>query len=318
MSKKLIAIASAAALALSALVAAPASGAAVVVAFNGAAAAGTTAADPIVINVPSQNVLRHEAGTAATTSGTVVRVDVTASTTSEVVRVTATGGIKLLTTAQFTVTANRKATFGAQTLEVTSSAADGVLGFYAYTTSTAVGTITIVSGGSSIVRHIKGSNADKSYIYNLNFTAPATADVSDVITLTGNVTDVFGNKIEGLVAADTVNSGTITVTRFGSAVALATGDDAWTEDADNDGTYTFGVTTSATAGSGVIGLKSDILALTGFAKPKDTAFFSFSTSSAAEQVTALTAQVAALKSDYNALAKKYNKLVKKSKRVALK
>jgi outer membrane murein-binding lipoprotein Lpp len=51
-------------------------------------------------------------------------------------------------------------------------------------------------------------------------------------------------------------------------------------------------------------------------------FVTFSTSSIAEQVTALTAQVATLKADYNALAAKWNKRVASKtapkKKVALK
>jgi hypothetical protein len=326
MSKKLIAVASAAALALTALVGTAPASASTTINYEGAATSqGLTAAAPIVINVPSQNVLRNAEGAAATTSGSVVRVDLVSANTSSAIRVTSTGAVKLLTDAQFSVTANRTSTFGAQALDFTSSAT-GTVGFYVYTTSTAVGTFSVIDGGNTIVRHIKGANA-VAYAYNVAFTAPTTADVSGSIKLTGSITDAFGNKIEGLSAAQTVNAGgTLTVTRFGAAGALSTVTaDAWTESATAKGTYTFSVLTTATAGNGVIGLNIDVPAVTALGAPKNSQLFQFTTASLADQVTSLTKQVTdlqasvtALKAEYNDLAKKWNKGKKKSKRVALK
>jgi capsid protein len=117
----------------------------------------------------------------------------------------------------------------------------------------------------------------------------------------------------------------MTVTRFGAAGALsAVAADVWTESATAKGTYTFSVLTNAAAGTGVIGLNINVQTVTGFT-PKNTALFTFTTASLADQVktlqasvTTLQATVAALTTDYNNVAKKYNKLVKKSKRVALK
>jgi hypothetical protein len=326
MSKKLFAVATAAALALTGLVGVAPASASPTITYDGAASgAGLTAAAPIVINVPSQNVLRHVTGASASTSGSVVRVDIDSPLTSNTIRVTATGSVKLLTTAQFTVTANRTSTFGAQALELTGDAAAGLAGFYVYTTSTAVGTFTVTDGGTSIVRHIEGSNTI-DYAYNVAFTAPATADVSGSLLLSGSITDVFGNKIEGLTAAAGSVPATLTVTRFGAADALSsTTAGAWKESTTTPGNYTFAVTTTATAGAGVVGLKIDVLAITGLAAPSNSALLTFSTASLATQVTELTKQVTdlqasvtALKAEYNDLAKKWNKGKKKSKRVALK
>jgi hypothetical protein len=320
MSKKLIAVASAAALALTALVGVAPASANTGISYEGAAAgAGLTAAAPIVVNVPSQNVLRMV--DSPSTSGSVVRVTVDSALTSNTIRVTATGAVKLLTTAQFTVTTNRTATFGSQALELTTTAADGLAGFYVYTTSTAVGTFTVVDNGNSTVRHIQGSNM-AAFAYNVDFTAPATADVSGSIKLTGSITDVFGNKIEALTAAQTVdNTGTLAVTRFGAAGALsAVAADVWTESTTAKGTYTFSVLTTATPGAGVIGLSIPVIAITGLAAPKNTALFQFSTASLAEQVTALQARVTALTADLAALQiikdrkvskLKYNRLARK-------
>jgi hypothetical protein len=316
MSKKLIAVASAAALALTALVGiAPASASSTITYDGAASGAGLTAAAPIVINVPSQNVLRNAEGAAATTSGSVIRVDIVSANTSSTIRVSATGAVKLLTAAQFSVTANRTSAFGAQALELTSSAT-GTAGFYVYTTSTAVGTFSVVDAGNTIVRHIQGAN-NVAYAYNVDFTAPTTADVSGSIVLSGSITDIFGNKIEGLTASAGNVPTTLQVTRFGAAGANATTTaGSWTESLTTKGNYTFAVTTSATAGAGIVGLTIAPVAITGFV-PKNTAFIQFNTASLATQVTALTKQVTDLQAQLAALTAstvtkaKYNKLVRK-------
>jgi hypothetical protein len=330
MSKKLFAVATAAALALTGLVGvAPASATTAVTYVGAASGAGNTAATPIVVNVPSQNVLRSAEGTAVNSSGSVVRVDLDSALTNNTIRVTATGSVKLLTTAQFSIAANRTASFGAQTLDLTGSEAAGLAGFYVYTTSTAVGTFSISDAGNTIVRHIQGNNfvtaTNAAYAFNIAFTAPATADVSGSVLLSGSITDIFGNKIEGLTAAAGSVPATVTVSRFGAAGEnSATTAGAWTESTTTPGNYTFAVLTTATAGTGIVGLSFTTQAVTGFT-PKNSVFIQFSTSSLATQVTALTTQVttlttqvATLTADYNSVAKKYNKLVKKSKRVVLK
>jgi hypothetical protein len=327
MSKKLIAVAAAAALALTALVGTAPASASTTINYEGAATSqGLTAAAPIVINVPSQNVLRNAEGNAATTSGSVVRVDLVSANTSSAIRVTSTGAVKLLTDAQFSVTANRTASFGAQALDLTSSAT-GTVGFYVYTTSTEVGTFSVIDGGNTIVRHIQGANT-VAYAYNLAFTAPTTADVSGSLLISGTITDIFGNKIKGLTA----NAGevpTMSVTRFGAASGLSdTATGKWLESTTSKGDYTFAVTTSATAGTGIVGLTISPVAITGFV-PKNSVFLQFSTASLADQVktlqasiTTLQATVAALTADYNRLATRFNKRydLKKApvKKVALK
>jgi len=311
MSKKLIAIAAAAALALTGLVATTPANASysfgVTVVGENSGGDGLTSDTASVIYVPSQDVLRFQETN--TISASAVRLNVQASTTSSAVRVTVTGAVKVMTEANYSITANRKTSAGVITLDLTSSASDGTVGFYAYTTSTAVGTVVVTQGGNSRTVYIKGANA-AGYAYNVNFTAPATADVSDSIVVTGTVTDAFGNVITGLTALQG-----LTGSYLGAASALsADADEDWAESTTTPGTYTFAVTTGATAGSGVIGIKITTAPtkITALGTPKDSMFLTFSTSSLTDQVTALTAQVAALKADYNALAAKYNKLVKKS------
>jgi hypothetical protein len=203
MSKKLIAVASAAALALTALVGvAPASASPTITYVGAASGAGLTAAAPIVINVPSQNVLRDAGGTSATTSGSVIRVDIDSPLTNQTIRVTSTGAVKLLTTAQFSVSTNRTSAFGAQSLDLVSTEADGFAGFYVYTTSTAVGTFSVTDAGTTIVRHIEGANT-VAYAYNVDFTAPTTAGTITVggVTVELAATDDADAVAEKVAAA---------------------------------------------------------------------------------------------------------------------
>jgi hypothetical protein len=331
MSKKLLAVATAAALALTALVGvAPASANytfGVTASGQIGAGAGNNATDPLSINVASENVLRFNAGPNSTVASgitlSVIRLAVQATTTSATVRVTATGGAEVLTQAQWDAATKTTAT-GAQSVDVTSSVDAGTVSVYVYTTSTKAETVTVTQGANSRSFFVKGANA-LGYAYNVNFTAPTTADVSGNIILTGTINDVFGNRIEGLGTDATTN---LTLTSFGAATGtLSTGTNAWTESATDKGLYTFGITTSATAGQGAIGVapKTAPVSITALGAPKGPQFLTFSTASLADQVTKLTAQVAtlttsvaALTADYNSVAKKYNKLVKKSKRVVLK
>jgi hypothetical protein len=328
MSKKLFAAATAAALALTALVGVTPASANYTfgVTANGeiSTAQGLNASSPLAINVPSQDVLRVDESTpgsdtasAQSVTASAIRLNIQASTTSAAVRVVTTGGVKVISETQYSTTADRKTATGVQDLSVTSSSTDGKVNVVIYTTSTTAGTVTVSQGGNSVVLNVKGVTR-AGYAYKYAFTTTATANVSDTLDFSGSVTDAFGNKITGIASTP------FTLTLFGSASAAATGDDAWTESTTDAGTYTFGVTTSATAGSGIVGLALTTAAtkITALGTPTANAFFSFSTASLADQVTALTASVAALKADYNALAAKWNKRVASKtapkKKVALK
>jgi hypothetical protein len=324
MSKKLFAAATAAALALTALVGvAPASANftfGVTAVGQTSTASGLVEGSPLAINVPSQDVLRVDESTpaaGASVTASVIRLNIQAATTSTAVRVVATGGIKVLSETQWSAATKRTAT-GSSTLDTTSNSTDGKVNVYVYTTSTATGSVTITQGGNSRVLYVKGANA-LGYAYNAVFTAPTTADVSGNIIFTGSLTDVFGNKIVGLTGAATDN---VTLSGFGVAVAatpaLSTGDNVWTESTTAPGTYTFGVQTTATAGTAAIGVSTKTVPVkpTNLAAPAYTQFFTVTTASLSAQVTALQAQVAALtaqlqatvtKAKYNKLAKRWNR-----------
>ena len=316
MSKKLIAVAAAAALALTGLVGvAPASANytfGVTATGQIGSGAGNNATDPLSINVASQNVLRWNQGPNATGATlSVIRLAIQATTTSTAVRVTSTGGVEILTQAQWDASTKTTAT-GTQSVDVTSGLSDGTVNVYVYTTSTKADTVTVTQGSNSRSFFVKGAN-QLGYAYNVAFTAPTTADVSGSIKLTGTITDVFGNRIEGLGTSAATN---LTLTAFGSATTTeGTGTKAWTESATDKGLYTFELVTSDTAGQGAIGVapKTAPESISALGAPKGPQFLTFTTASLATQVTALQAQVAALTAQLQASVTKakYNKLVRK-------
>jgi hypothetical protein len=326
MSKKLIAVASAAALALTALVGvAPASANftfGVTATGQISTAAGLNENAPLLINVPSQDVLRFNTEAISADSiltSSVIRLAIQASTTSAAVRVVSTGGVKILSETQWSATIKRTAT-GTQSLDTTTRSDSGAINVYVYTTSTATGSVTITQGGNSRVVWVKGNNTP-GYKYNVNFTAPATADVSSHVLFTGTVTDVFGNPVPGIVGVTATGDATnIAATAFGvgssGIVPGSSAANAFTESATVPGTYTFGLPTSATAGLAAYGISTSSTAPVKPANlpaPNWTQLITVNTASAATQIAALTAQIAALTAQLNATVTKakYNKLVRK-------
>ena len=317
MSKKLIAVASAAALALSALVAAPASAAAFGVTVDGefGATAGTTSTDALVVNAPSQDVLRFDntANSAASTTGTVVRFVVTSTAAAAGVTATATGGIELLTETQVGASeadiADLSTADGTATVSVTTDSSSEVY-VYAYATSTTAGTVTFAQTGTANSKafYLKAQSL-KSYAYKLNFTASSTSAASGDVEFSGTVTDAFGNKL-------TVVDGDLIVDGIGGDLTAAETVNDFDQNATNK-VVTFNITNRSTQGAAALNLKMHTslapaagpTKITAFGTPVGTQFFSVNAVDLSAQVTALTAQVAALKADYNALAAKWNKRV---------
>jgi len=322
MSKKLIAVASAAALALSALVAAPAVSAVgpfgIVTTGSISTADGTTGDKEFTINVPSQDIQRLDVVTTnASTTGTLLRHVVTTPLAGAAVSVAAAGGgAKLITQAQVDVITTLTSASGVATLSLTSDTAGNVT-FYSYTTSTADSTITATSAGASLVMYMKGVSA-KTNSYKLNFTmSPSSSAPSGELTFTGTITDAFGNLMKLVDAAD------LTVTGLGGNLTAITEDDfvqnATTsvitftaENRDTIGAAAISIVMAATTLAPVAGAPTKI---TAFGDPVGTQFFSINAVDLSVLVTALQAQVAALTADYNALATRWNKKVDSKRRV---
>jgi hypothetical protein len=316
MSKKLIAVASAAALALSALVATPAMAAPFSVTVLGefGTTAGTTATDAIVVNAPSQDVLRFDntANSAASTTGSVIRLDVVTTAGSAGVTAAATGGVKLLTATQAGTSESKLVDLtvksGTDTVSVTSDAGAAV-SIYAYATSTTAGTITITQAGTanSSVLFVK-AKSEKTNSYKLNFTATASTAPSGDITFSGTVTDMFGNLM-------TLTNDDLIVDGIGGNLAAGVTTTGLVDFAVNSTTkvHSWTIANRSTVGAAAVLVKLDTSAkaakVTSFGSLVDTQFFGVNAVDLSAQVTALTAQVAALTADYNALAAKWNKRV---------
>jgi hypothetical protein len=299
MSKKLIAVASAAALALSALVGLPANASAFAVTPTGqTAGTGATAATAFTVNVPTSDVMRYSA-TASQTS--TIKFAVTATTATGAVTATATGSVRLLTQEQLDDTANTDSKTG--TTSVSVAAAGFAASIYAYNTSVENGTVTISNGGNTVVYNVKGI-AGKAY--KMTITSDSTASKGIDFKLAATVVDMFGNPVTGLVEDNFQESG------FGAfaspTLTLVSG---------SKGVYNLKLQPGA-SGAGLLTVKlaSGVLAAEeelSFGKLADSVTVSVNSADPAAQIAALTAQVAALQASLQATVtkKKYNKLARK-------
>jgi hypothetical protein len=321
MSKKLIAVASAAALALSALVGvAPASATSVSYTVVDLAGAGTSAS-PYTHSAPFANELLNDGTTDAAATNTAVRYVVT-SATGKTVTVTSTGGVKLLDAA--TTTTNKyDTTSGTQTLSLPTGSGTTAT-FWAYSTSITAGTVVITDQGNVSTSYVAMAKTSANLKpYNVSVSAASAATAGTLTTLSAVVTDVFGNVIDSTNAGsfakatdlDTVIIGGGTIASSSTAWSYSTTRKAWEAKIQlpvDGGTQAVGVTLQD-ANAAI-----STLVAAGYAAPKDSGFVTIAAQDSTTLITTLQGQVAALKADYNALAAKYNKLVKKKNRVALK
>jgi len=313
MSKKLIAVASAAALALSALVATPASAAPFSVALLGMqeASTGNTASAPAVVLVPSQDVLRFDEDPTASTTGTLVRLTVTATAAAANVTATASAGTKLLTATQYADLADMTTASGAESVSGLSDAGANVV-FYAYTTTTAKTTITVAQASTtnSATIHLQGLSADGN-TYTMNLTATTTTAPSGTITITGTFADMFGNLMT-LETADVEVKGIGGNFTGGALTQTSFAVNATTK------VHTIKVANRSTAGvAGItVGLATAGDAdgaeeVTAFGDQNLSAFFTVTAADLTAANAALTAQVAALQAQLEASRPKATSVTKK-------
>jgi hypothetical protein len=310
MSKKLIAVASAAALALSALVSvAPASALPLASSgssflnITGTSSGAGTSADPYLDAVP-------EAGTVA--SGDIMTFTVSSTLKRKAASVTATSGIKLLD-APGDSTNKYTSASGSASLSLTTTDT-GSLVFYGFATSTTAGTVTLTIDGDITQAYIKGV-AGAAYAIK-SVTPPTSVTPEGKGTFVAVLVDAFGNTVTtGELAVSVVGGGSST---FADEAAVANKITYSATSKRHAGVLTAGDTAGQIAIQASLAGTATDAQKTAFGTPTRVYFTTITTASVAAQVTALTAQVAALTADYNALAAKYNKLVKKSKRVALK
>jgi hypothetical protein len=307
MSKKLIAVAAAAARALTGLVAVPANSAGAnltllptAVAGVAAGAQGTvtgsglTSTTAIESAVPSQDVLRST----STASRSVIALEISTRSDNAAVSVVSTGAVKLITAAQLAATTTTTAT-GTQTLSLTANDS-GKVTFYAYSTSTTAGSITATESGTTPASNtvwLKGTT-DANNAYKVAATIPTIAGIGSLVEYTATVVDMFGNALSTAV----VDSQTL----GGDATDPA----GMTYDSVTK-VYEDEFTNRTTAGQTALLISIAVSAdsVKAFGSKVTSVFASVNATDLQAAITALQAEVAALKADYNALADRWNKRV---------
>jgi hypothetical protein len=326
MSKKLIAVAAAAALALTGLVGIAPATASVSAAYTSGnnvdasskmySTAALATAGTAAIDVPSNNVLEY---TNTASRDSLLKVVVTASS-GDAVEATVSAG-KIVEGVLDSANEAQDTKDGASSY---SKTATGNVTFYVYTTTTAVQSLTIKVNGNTSVVYFK---ADPGPEYNIaSVTVPDTV-VAGLTPSSDNlkvaITDVFGNN---------AGSGkTVTASVLGGGATVdgsATGSLSY----DSDDKVYEGLIVATTTSSFALSVTITATDVDGLPDAVDSYFKTINSSDAAASVAALTAQVAALqaqleasrpkaksvtKKRYNTLARKWN-AANPGSRVALK
>jgi hypothetical protein len=314
MSKKLIAVAAAAALALTALVAAPANSAAitsVAVVHAGAAAAtgdGGTTANLTVSQTNSDAALA--APTAATSrtvifgnstdtaTRTALRATVTTASAATIT-VTSTLGVKIATSITDGTGAAIKVDGGSQSISGTNASASTTFVFYAWNTSTTPGAVTVDTGTSKLTFYVKGTLYAAYNLTDVTFPASLYVGQTDG-KVTYKLSDPYGNPI-------TTGTG-LTLSGFGGTFTTAA--------TYSSVTKLWSAPIATVTGDNValnLTFNSEDLSANGFAKPVTSSFkvvaggdLSAKVATLTTQVTSLQASVTALTADYNKLATRWN------------
>ena len=176
----------------------------------GAAGSGDATTTAIQVAVPANNVV--DSTKAIRFVATVVAGSTVSVTSTNV----------SLVTALHTDVAPVTAASGASTLSIPTGTGTSAT-FFAFTKTTAIGTVTISSGGTTRTYYLQGTVGGA---HTIALTAPDSSAAGTLLTLTATVTDVFGNKVGGHTVNAVVGNGTITtggtIANGGVTSALAT------------------------------------------------------------------------------------------------
>ena len=333
MSKKLIAVASAAALALTVLVSAPAS-ANVDLAVVAQGGSGTALA-PYTNAAPFANELLNDGTTANGATNTAVRFVVT-SATGKTVTVTSTGAVKLLDAAT-SVTNLYTTASGTQSLSIATGSGTTAT-FWAFSTSITAGTVVISDQGNvKTVNVAMDKSSTNLKPYNMTLAGPASGTNGTAVTIDATVTDVFGNVMDSTNAGAFAKATDLDVVIIGGGT-LAASSTAWSYSTTRK-VWEAKVNLPSTGGQQAVGVTLQVgnaaitsLAAAGFAAPTTSGFLTINSQDSAAEIVALQGQVAALtaqladsrskarsvtKKKYNTLARKWNAAFP-SQKVALK
>jgi hypothetical protein len=281
-SLKKIAVASAAALALLGIQSINASAAPLVVTVAGSANA-TTSTAPATANVPADNTVD---------SADAVAISATADT-GTVVSFTATGGVKLVTALSAT-NAVVNASAGSVSYSVSSTGA--AVTVYAFTTSTATGSVTIVNGSYSTVVFIKGIAGSVS---NVGVLVPTSVAVGTIPAITVSTTDVFGNPVSDTVTATLIGGtwadGSISKQIVTSTAAQVAADSTLIlgSKKENTSVATIGNVTIAVTGA------TTATAVTGLKVPVKAVVASYTVTDLNGTIAQLQSQISSLSADLN-------------------
>jgi len=304
MSKKLIAVAAAAALALTGLVATPASAASFTVDIDASTGVSSHASSTSAVAAGDDN----NTGTldylsSSSTTRNVVRFVVNSSATSTIA-VNIDGAGKLTDTLTDSASAALKVGAGVTSLSKSVTGATSYT-FYAYTTSTSVpAKVTIATATDTKTYWVKATVGAAYNLANVVFPASILSGETNSNTnknvVSFDITDQFGNAVTAGATATLSGVGAT----FSGAATYDSTRKKW--EANVSGTTQSNVSMQ-------LALTATDISANGFAKPVIYAFKSVSAGSIEDQVKALTAQVSALTADYNALATKWNARVASKK-----
>jgi hypothetical protein len=324
MSKKLIAVASAAALALSVLTVMPAAAVGIgapTVDDASSTATGTTVETAFENTLPSTNAMENSDADNETTN-TAVRFTYAGLTAGKAITITAAGGVKLSDETSTAATAASRTLLATTALTTISVpvAVGGAATFFASATTYSAGKVTVQYEGTTTIYYVKAKK-DQALMYSIkSVTYPSALGASQTGSVDVVVTDVFGNEVKQANDTDTtaLTTQTLTMNVLGNAtvVTLATtfkwkkSVQAWRGEitADSDGGP---ISMSVTLGGTI---QTDASAY-GFAEPVVVNYGGVTATDLTATVTLLRAQLAALtiikdrkvsKLKYNRLAKKWN------------
>ena len=289
---KKIAVITAAALSLVGL-ATPAQAAPLVVNV-GQSVNATTPLAPATVAVPSLNVINANATVA-------ISAVADANTT---VTFSASPTVRLVA-ALNTVEAPKTVASGVPVLSGASNGTPMVV--YAYTTSTAVGFVTVTNGGYSTVVYLKGIAGVASNVF---LSVPTGTAVGTIPTIAVSTTDVFGNPVGGESVSVTVLGSTLTGGSITGVVVTSPVTDALT-----GAVLGTGKATLSTAVSGDVTVVANGVAVapvvTGLPAPVRAAIAKFTVADYAADLDKVKAELAAEKAEH-AKTKKELEDVKKS------
>ena len=197
---KKIALAVVAAMTLGTMVATPANAAVMTVAVtlgagNTDKSSASAIATPAALPVPSDNKIDVTDAlkfVATVDTGTAVTVTTTNAT---------------IVSALHTDAAPVGATSGSSSLTVATGTGTTAT-FYVYTKTTAIGTVVINNGGTTLTYYVQGT---AGLINNLTVAAPASGAAGTKQDILVTATDVFGNKVSGKSITATVFAATATL-----------------------------------------------------------------------------------------------------------